>query len=102
MFRDCSVTRSRHIADKRLPSPPQAIPKIKTSRTSNEDCAFKRAEIPAIPANTKLRPSILAATRKMFFPVIRNRSCNAADEGVQKYSPFSARMIKRLLTADTK
>ena len=66
-----SVTRSRDIADKRLPSPPHAIPKIKTSRTSNADCAFKRAEIPTIPANTKLRISILAATRKIFFPVIK-------------------------------
>ena len=64
MFRDCSVTRSRNVADKRLPRPPHAIPKIKTSRTSNEEYVFKRAVTTAIAANKKLTTSIAAGRGK--------------------------------------
>jgi hypothetical protein len=57
--------------DKRLPRPPHAIPKIKTSRTSKEEYVFKRAVTPTIPANKKLRTSIAAGSRKIFFAFIK-------------------------------
>lgn len=101
MFRGCSVTRSRHIADKRLPRPPHATPKIKTSTTSNEEYGFKRAVTPKITANKKLRTSIVAANRKISFDVIKTRSGSVADESVRKRSHFSTRTIRRLLTHDT-